>query len=74
VRSDQTSLDNAQVGYRFSTRYRLVLDAYNLFDARASDIDYFFESRLRDEPGPVEDVHFHAAIPRSFRMHLQMSF
>jgi hypothetical protein len=74
VRSDQTSLVNAQVGYRFSNRYRLVLDAYNLFDARASDIDYFFESRLRDEPGPVEDVHFHAAIPRSVRMVLHMSF
>jgi hypothetical protein len=39
-----------------------------------SDIDYFFESRLRDEPEPVEDIHFHAAIPRSVRVALKVSF
>jgi hypothetical protein len=39
-----------------------------------SDIDYFFESRLRDEPEAVEDLHFHAAIPRSVRVALQVSF
>ena len=44
------------------------------FDAEVSDIDYFFESRLRDEPAPVEDIHFHAAIPRSARVALKVSF
>jgi hypothetical protein len=39
-----------------------------------SDIDYFFESRLQNEPEPVEDIHFHAAIPRSARVALQLSF
>ena len=55
-------------------RIRLTPEAYNLFDAEVSDIDYFFESRLRDEPEPVEDIHFHAAIPRSARLLLQVSF
>ena len=74
VESKSTTIVNGQVGYQFSDRFRLTLDAYNLFDAEVSDIDYFFESRLRDEPEPVEDIHFHAAIPRSARVALKVSF
>jgi hypothetical protein len=74
VQSKATSIVNAQAGYKFSNRFRLLADAFNIFDAEASDIDYFFESRLRDEPEPVEDIHFHAAIPRSVRLALQISF
>ena len=62
--SKSTSIFNGEIGYQFSERIRLTLEAFNLFDAEVSDIDYFFESRLRDEPVPVEDIHFHAAIPR----------
>jgi hypothetical protein len=74
VQSEATSIVNGEIGYRFSPRLRLVLEAYNIFDAEVSDIDYYFESRLRDEPEPVEDIHFHAAIPRSARIALQVSF
>ena len=74
IQSNATSIVNGQAGYKFSNRIRLLLDAFNLFDAEVSDIDYFFESRLQDEPEPVEDIHFHAAIPRSARVALQVSF
>jgi hypothetical protein len=74
VESKSTSIVNGALGYKFSDRIRLTLDAFNIFDAEVSDIDYFFESRLRDEPEPVEDIHFHAAIPRSARVALQVSF
>jgi hypothetical protein len=74
VQSRQTSIVNGEVGYQFSDRIRLTLEGYNLLDAEVSDIDYFFESRLRDEPAPVEDLHFHAAIPRSARLALRVSF
>jgi hypothetical protein len=74
VQSDSTSIINGQVGYQFSNRVRLVLEAFNILDAKVSDIDYFFESRLKDEPAPVKDIHFHAAIPRSARLNLQVSF
>jgi outer membrane receptor protein involved in Fe transport len=63
VQSRQTSIVNGELGYQFSDRLRLTVEGYNLLDAEVSDIDYFFESRLRDEPEPVEDLHFHAAIP-----------
>jgi hypothetical protein len=74
VTSRQTTLVNGEVGYQFSPRVRLQLEGFNLLNAQVSDIDYFFESRLRDEPEPVEDIHFHAAIPRSARVALRVSF
>jgi hypothetical protein len=74
IESKSTSIVNGEIGYQFSDRVRLQLEGFNLFDAEVSDIDYFFESRLRDEPEPVEDLHFHAAIPRSARVALKVSF
>jgi hypothetical protein len=74
VESKSTSIVNGEVGYKFSEKVRLMLEGYNLFNAKVSDIDYFFESRLRNEPAPVEDIHFHAAIPRSARVALRVSF
>ena len=74
VKSKSTSIFNGEAGYKFSERIRLTLEAFNLFDAEVSDIDYFFASRLREESAPVEDIHFHAAIPRSARLALQVSF
>jgi hypothetical protein len=74
VKSKQTSIVNGEVGYKFSDQLRVLVEGFNLFDAEVSDIDYFFESRLRDEPAPVEDIHFHAAIPRSARVALRVSF
>jgi hypothetical protein len=74
VESRQTAIVNGEIGYQFSNRLRLVVEGFNLFDAEVSDIEYFFESRLRDEPEPVEDIHLHSAIPRSGRVALRVSF
>lgn len=75
VRSEPARLVNAQIGVRLSNRARLVLDAFNLFDGRSSDVDYFYTSRLRDEgPEGVDDIHFHPALPRSFRLGVQWMF
>ena len=74
MKSEATSIVNGEIGYKLSDRISLKLEGFNLFDAEVSDIDYFFASRLRDEPEPVEDIHFHAAIPRSARLSFQVSF
>ncbi len=75
VRSRSTSLLNGEIGYRLGARYRLVLDAYNLLNARDSDIDYVYTSRLPGEPlDGIEDRHFHPAVPRTVRATLQVSF
>jgi hypothetical protein len=75
VRSEATTLWNGEAGYRLSPKVRLVLEAFNLFDADASDADYYYGSRLPGEAaGGVDDVHTHPVIPRTFRFGLHVSF
>jgi hypothetical protein len=40
----------------------------------AQEIDYFYESRLADEPAGVEDLHFHPVDPISLRVALTARF
>jgi outer membrane receptor protein involved in Fe transport len=71
VRSAATSLVYADVGYRFTPRWRLGVSVFNLLNARASDIDYYYTSRLPGESlAGVDDVHRHPAEPRSIRFSL----
>jgi outer membrane receptor protein involved in Fe transport len=74
VRSDSSTLLNARLGYRFSNGLSLALEVFNLLDETVSDIDYFYESRLRGEAEPVEDRHFHPAEKRSARLAMEWRF
>jgi hypothetical protein len=75
VRSKSTTLWNGEVGYRASSKARVVLELFNIFNADVADIDYFYTSRLPGEPSPgIEDVHTHPTLPRSVRIGLQLWF
>jgi hypothetical protein len=75
VRSASTALAYARVGYKINSHTRLTLDFFNLFNKRASDIDYYYQSRLRGEPaGGVGDIHFHPVEPRTARLTLMHNF
>lgn len=75
VRSRDTSLLNAQAGYQIRRGVRLAVDMFNLLDTKASDIDYFYASRLPGEPlQGVDDIHTHPALPRSARVALLLDF
>ena len=75
VTSKSTTLWNGEVGYRVSSKVRVVLEAFNIFNAEVSDIDYFYPSRLPGEPEEgIEDIHTHPALPRSARIGLQLTF
>ena len=75
VRSSSTTLAYLRVGYKLTPNVRLALDVFNLFDRKASDIDYFYGSRLQGEPAAgVDDIHFHPVEPRRFRLTLMASF
>ncbi|MEZ5286689.1 MAG: hypothetical protein R2712_18150 [Vicinamibacterales bacterium] len=53
---------------------RLAVDVFNL-DARHSDIDYFYASRLPGEPaGGADDIHLHPVLPRSAWVSLLIGF
>jgi outer membrane receptor protein involved in Fe transport len=74
-RSKATSLATLRAGYRFSPHTSVALDVFNLFDRKASDIDYYYASRLPGEPAAgVSDIHFHPVEPRSVRLTLSTMF
>jgi hypothetical protein len=74
VRSRASTLVNGILGYDFGNGLRLAVEAFNLLDEKASDIDYFYESRLPGEAEPVEDIHFHPAEPRSARLVIEWRY
>jgi hypothetical protein len=72
INSQATSLLYADFGYRLTPRWTVALNAFNLLDTRASDIDYYYESRLPGEPAAgVLDLHTHPVEPRSLRLSLR---
>jgi hypothetical protein len=67
---------NADVARQLAPRVRLTLEVFNLFNARVSDIDYYYyTSRLPGEPpSGVPDTHTHPALPRSVRLAFAFTF
>jgi outer membrane receptor protein involved in Fe transport len=74
VRSNSTMTAYARVGYKLNPKATLTLDVFNLFDRKASDIDYYYSSRLASEATEVNDYHFHPVEPRTARLTLHYSF
>jgi hypothetical protein len=75
VRSASTTLAYGRIGYRIDSRTRVTLDGFNLFNRRASDIDYYYASRLPGEDAEgVGDHHFHPVEPRTLRLTLSKNF
>lgn len=73
-KSKATTLAYLRVGYKITRDVKVALDVFNLFDRKASDIDYYYASRLPGEAGGVNDIHFHPVEPRSFRLTLTANF
>ena len=60
---------------RLGSGAELVVDGFNLLDAKASDIDYFYASRLPGEAAAgVEGIHTHPTLPRTLRLSMRFSF
>jgi TonB-dependent receptor-like protein/carboxypeptidase family protein len=75
IRSGSSNLVSARLGYRFTPQLTLSLDAFNLLNAKVSDIDYYYASRLPNEgAGGVDDVHFHPVERPSVRLAVTTTF
>ena len=75
VNSSSNITWNGAVGVALSRRFRLTVNGFNLLDATAADIEYFYTSRLRGEPADgVNDFHSHPTVPRMARVTLQVTF
>jgi hypothetical protein len=58
----------ARAGYVSENGLKPQLDGFDIFNAQASQIDYFYQSRLRNEAAPVNDAHFHPVEPMALRL------
>ena len=75
VRSQATSLLNGRVGYMITNKVRAYLDVFNVFNSRDHDIDYFYVSRLPNEPPEgVADRHFHPVESRALRFSVSVAY
>jgi outer membrane receptor protein involved in Fe transport len=75
VRSESSTLWNLQLGYEIVPGARLAAEVLNVFNAPASDIDYYYASRLPGEPAAgVDDIHTHPSLPRTVRLGLRYAF
>jgi hypothetical protein len=73
-RSQSTLLAYVRAGYKVSQDVKVALDVFNLFDRQASDIDYYYESRVTPVAAASKDIHFHPVEPRTFRVSLIVNF
>jgi hypothetical protein len=68
VRAASATLVNGRLAYLFPIGIEVGVEVFNLLDAEANDIQYYYASRLPGEPADgVEDIHFHPTEPRTFR-------
>jgi outer membrane receptor protein involved in Fe transport len=75
IRSSSTTLAYLRAGYKFTPTTQLTLDIFNLFNRKASDIDYYYASRLQGEAADgVNDIHTHPVEPRTVRLTLTHNF
>ena len=74
VRSKASALTNLRIGYRQDKQTSVALDVYNLFDRKANDIEYWYESQLPGESAAKFDRHIHPSELRTLRLTLQYRF
>ncbi len=69
VRSRPSTVLNSDFGYPVLRHWTITLQVFNVLDARVSDVDYYYVSRLQGEPtAGVAGIHFHPQEPRTFRL------
>ncbi len=74
LKSASSTTVNANVQYAVRD-YLLVVELLNVFDSNDHDIDYYYLSRLKDEPADgVADQHFHPLEPRALRLKFRYQF
>ncbi|WP_090435554.1 TonB-dependent receptor domain-containing protein [Duganella sp. CF458] len=74
VRSKASATVNGRLAYKLATNATLELEGFNLANRQVSAIDYFYESRLKDEAESTPGIHFHPIEARSFRLSLNYIF
>ena len=72
MQSLSSTIVNARLGYNFDNGIRFQVDAINLFNAQTNQIEYYYESQLRNEAAGVFDRHVHPVEPLAVRASLRV--
>jgi TonB-dependent Receptor Plug Domain len=67
-----TTVD-AQLGFR-GAKWLAAMDVFNIADVKWNDIEYYYVSRLKNEPSPSADYVVHPGVPRTVRARFQYQF
>jgi hypothetical protein len=73
-RSPSTALLYYNVSYKFNKTWTIEGDIFNLLNAKADDIDYYYQYRLTPTGPAVSGDVFHPVEPLTFRIALTMRF
>lgn len=73
IRGRESIMVNATVGYR-RKNWEAAVDCLNLLNRNDNDIEYAYESQLRNEAAPVYGTHIHPVEPRMFRFRVTYRF
>jgi hypothetical protein len=73
IKKPDVTLVNFGLSYPFKNSI-FEVEVINLFDKKANDIEYFYESQLLNELQPIDDYHFHPALPREIRLSVSYNF
>lgn len=65
-----TTLD-AQLGFQTGQHLSVWLDVFNIADVRWNDIEYYYVSRLQNQPYATADYVVHPGVPRTFRAQIR---
>ena len=63
-----------ELGYRSPHHWRAALDVFNVANVKWNDIEYYYVSRLRNEPSPAAGYVVHPGVPRTLRIKLEYRF
>jgi hypothetical protein len=73
ARSPAYTTVDAQIGFR-AAKWLAAIDVFNIADVKWNDIEYYYVSRLKNEPSPVADYAVHPGVPRTVRARLEYQF
>lgn len=74
ARSPTYTTFDLQLGYQQRGKWLFALDAFNVFNSHWNDIEYYYVSRLQNEPAPRPDFVIHPGVPRTTRARFQYFF
>ncbi len=69
-RSQSSTIFSARASYKVDAKTSVNFDVFNLFNRKASDIEYYYVSQRCPSCAPENDIHFHPAEPLTVRLAL----